>query len=175
MKDFFNLYSHDFVRVAVATPVVRVADPQFNGAATEKLMREAARAKVLLAVFPELGLSAYTCDDLFHQNALLEATESALARLLRTTKNLPLAALVGMPVAVDGALFNCAALICQGRLVGVVPKTYLPMYREFYERRQFTPADTCQRKEIELAGQATAFGNDLIFRCRELPEFVLHV
>src|SRR3954467_2666606 len=175
MKDFFNLYSHDFVRVAVATPVVRVADPQFNGAATEKLMREAARDKALLAVFPELGLSAYTCDDLFHQNALLEASESALARLLRTTKNLPLAALVGLPVAVDGALFNCAALICQGRLVGVVPKTYLPNYREFYERRQFTPGDVPHRREIKLAGQTAPFGNDLLFRLAELQRFVLHV
>jgi NAD+ synthase (glutamine-hydrolysing) len=175
MKDFFNLYSHDFVRVAVATPVVRVADPQFNGAATEKLMREAARDKALLAVFPELGLSAYTCDDLFHQNALLEASESALARLLRTTKNLPLAALVGLPVAVDGALFNCAALICQGRLVGVVPKTYLPNYREFYERRQFTPGDVPHRGQIELAGQTAPFGNDLLFRLAELKRFVLHV
>src|SRR3954467_6176718 len=175
MKDFFNLYSHDFVRVAVATPVVRVADPQFNGAATETLMREAARDKALLAVFPELGLSAYTCDDLFHQNALLEATESALARLLRTTKNLPLAALVGMPVAVDGALFNWAALICQGRLVGVVPKTYLPNYREFYERRQFTPGDVPHRREIKLAGQTAPFGNDLLFRLAELQRFVLHV
>src|SRR3954453_16191501 len=175
MKDFFNLYSHDFVRVAVASPVVRVADPQFNGAATEKLMRDAARAKVLLAVFPELGLSAYTCDDLFHQNALLEATESALARLLRTTKNLPLAALVGMPVAVDGALFNCAALICQGRLVGVVPKTYLPNYREFYERRQFTPGDAALQREITLAGQRAPFGTDLIFRLAESRDFALHV
>src|SRR5947207_6927701 len=175
MKDFFNLYSHDFARVAVATPVVRVADPQFNGAATEKLMREAAREKALLAVFPELGLSAYTCEDLFHQNALLEATESALAGLLRTTRNLPLAALVGMPVAVEGALFNCAALICQGRLLGVVPKTYLPNYREFYERRQFTPGDVPHRREIELAGQMAPFGNDLLFRLAELKSFVLHV
>src|SRR3954471_7980516 len=175
MKDFFNLYSHDFVRLAVATPVVRVGDPEFNGAATEKLMREAARGKALLAVFPELGLSAYTCDDLFHQNALLEATENALAGLLRRTRNLPVAALVGLPFAVDGALFNCAALICQGRLVGVVPKTYLPNYREFYERRQFTPGDVPHRREIELAGQSVPFGTDLLFRPSELKRFVLHV
>src|SRR3954471_13820533 len=174
MKDFFNLYSHDFVRLAVATPVVRVGDPEFNGAATEKLMREAARGKALLAVFPELGLSAYTCDDLFHQNALLEATENALAGLLRRTRNLPVAALVGLPFAVDGALFNCAALICQGRLVGVVPKTYLPNYREFYERRQFTPGDVPHRREIELAGQSVPFGTDLLFRLSELKRFVLH-
>ena len=175
MKDFFNLYRHGFARIAVATPRVRVGDPAHNGEATEALMREAAREKALLAVFPELGLAAYTCDDLFHQQALLEACEAALERLVARTRNLPLAALVGLPVAVDGLLYNCAALICGGRLVGVVPKTYLPNYREFYERRQFTPGEVSQRTEIELAGQKAAFGAGLIFRCNEIREFVLHV
>src|SRR3954468_4500557 len=175
MKDFLNLYRHGFVRMAVATPVVRVGDPAHNAAGTEALMREAARAKAALVVFPELGLTAYTCDDLFHQQTIIDSAADALAGLLQRTRNLPVAALVGLPVAVDGLLYNCAALLCQGRLVGVVPKTYIPNYREFYERRQFTPADTCQRKEIALAGQTTAFGNDLIFRCRDLPQFVLHV
>src|SRR5258706_4710977 len=175
MKDFFNLYRHGFARIAVATPRVRVGDPAHNGEATEALMREAAREKALLAVFPELGLAAYTCDDLFHQQALLEACEAALERLVARTRNLPLAALVGLPVAVDGLLYNCAALICGGRLVGVVPKTYLPNYREFYERRQFTPGEVSQRTEIELAGQKAAFGAALIFRCNEIREFVLHV
>ena len=175
MKDFFNLYRHGFARVAVATPRVRVGDPARNGEATEALMREAAREKALLAVFPELGLAAYTCDDLFHQQALLEACEAALERLIARTRSLPLAALVGLPVAVDGLLYNCAALICRGRLVGVVPKTYLPNYREFYERRQFTPGEVSQRSEIELAGHRAAFGTGLVFRCSEIKEFVLHV
>jgi NAD+ synthase (glutamine-hydrolysing) len=175
MKDFFNLYRHGFARMAVATPRVRVGDPAYNGEATEALMREAAREKALLAVFPELGLAAYTCDDLFHQQALLEASEAALERLIARTRNLPLAALIGLPVAVDGLLYNCAALICRGRLVGVVPKTYLPNYREFYERRQFTPGEVSQRPEIGLAGQRAAFGAGLIFRCNEIPEFVLQV
>src|ERR1043166_2480071 len=135
MKQFFNPYSHGFVRLAVATPLVRVGDPQYNLAATLELMRRAARDKVLLAVFPELGLSAYSCEDLFHQQALIDAAEKALLALLAKSRNLPLAALVGLPVAVDGQLFNCAALIAQGRLIGVVPKSYLPNYREFYERR----------------------------------------
>ena len=175
MKEFFNLYSHDFARVAVATPVVRVGDPRWNGEATEKLMREAAREKALLAVFPELGLAAYTSDDLFHQQALLDGCESALQVLLNKSKKLPLAALVGLPVAVDGLLFNCAALICGGQIVGVVPKTYIPNYREFYEGRQFTPGDVPHRAEIELCGQRVPFGSELLFRCRELPRFVLHV
>ena len=174
MSDFFNLYRHGFARLAVATPVVRVGDPQSNLAATLELMREAAREKAVLAVFPELGLSAYTCDDLFHQQALIEAAEEALRTLLQRTRTLPLAALVGLPVALDGLLYNCAALVCQGRLVGVVPKIYLPNYREFYEGRQFTPGATARQNEIVLAGQKAPFGTDLLFRLRELPKLVLH-
>ena len=173
--DFFNLYRHGFVRVAVATPRVRIGDPRHNADATLELMQQAARDKALLAVFPELGLSAYTCDDLFHQRTLIDAAESALAQLLARTRNLPLAALVGLPVAVDGRLYNCAALVCRGRLVGVVPKTYLPNYREFYEARQFTPGDSSPRTAIALAGQDAAFGTNLLFRLAEMPAFVLHV
>ena len=175
MRDFFNLYRHGFARVAVATPMVRVGDPQYNLVATLELMRHAARERAVLAVFPELGLSAYTCEDLFHQQALVDSAEDALEALLRATRNLPLAALVGLPVAVDGLLYNCAALVYHGRLAGVVPKTYLPNYREFYEARQFTPGDTARAKEIRLAGQTTPFGTDLLFRFSALRGFVLHV
>ena len=173
--DFFNLYRHGFARMAVATPLVRIGDPRHNVDATLELMQQAARDKALLAVFPELGLSAYSCEDLFHQRALLDAAESALAQLLARTRSLPLAALVGLPVAVDGRLYNCAALVCRGRLVGVVPKTYLPNYREFYEARQFTPGDSSPRAAITLAGQDAAFGTNLLFRLAEMPGFVLHV
>ncbi|MGQ0652207.1 MAG: NAD(+) synthase [Betaproteobacteria bacterium] len=175
MKAFFNLYRHGFVRLAVATPLVRVGDPAANGAATLALMREAARRKVSLVVFPELGLSAYSCEDLFHQKALLDGSEAALSGLLRASRNLPVAALVGLPVAIDGLLFNCAALVCRGRLVGVVPKTYLPNYREFYERRQFTPGDAARQSEVALAGQSAPFGTGLLFRAPDAPGFVLHV
>src|SRR6267143_27551 len=173
--DFFNLYRHGFARMAVATPLVRIGDPRRNVDATLELMQQAARDKALLAVFPELGLSAYSCEDLFHQRALLDAAENALALLLARTRKLPLAALVGLPVAVDGRLYNCAALVCRGRLVGVVPKTYLPNYREFYEARQFTPGDSSPRTAITLAGQDAAFGTNLLFRLAEMPSFVLHV
>src|SRR3982751_2573527 len=172
---FFNPYRHAFVRLAVATPLVRVGDPQYNLAATLELMQQAAESKVLLAVFPELGLSAYSCEDLFHQQALLDAAQDALARLLQESKNLPLAALVGLPVALDGCLYNCAALVCRGKLVGVVPKIYLPNYREFYEARQFTPGDAARASEIDLAGQRAPFGPNLVFRHAEQREFVLHV
>src|SRR5258705_4053864 len=138
--EFFNLYRHGFARVALATPLVRIGDPMANAGSTLSLLQHAAKQRAIVAVFPELGLSAYSCEDLFHQQALLRASESALAWLLARSKSLPLAAFVGLPVVADGLLYNCAALICRGRLLGVVPQTYLPNYREFYELRQFTPA-----------------------------------
>src|SRR5687767_7389655 len=167
-SDFFNLYRHGFARVAVATPLVRVGDPRHNLEATLALMREAAREKAVLAVFPELGLSAYTCDDLFHQQSLIAAAEDALAELVARSRALPVAALVGLPVLLDGTLYNCAALVCRGRLAGVVPKSYLPNYREFYEGRHFAPAASALRSEIDLAGQRAAFGANLLFRFSEL-------
>jgi NAD+ synthase (glutamine-hydrolysing) len=172
-EEFFNPYRHGFARVAVATPAVRVGDPQFNFERTLELMRDAARRKALLVVFPELGLSAYSCEDLFHQRALIDGAEAALAALLERSRTLPVAALVGLPVQIDGLLYNCAALVAGGRLVGVVPKTYPPNYREFYELRHFTPGDTATAREIALAGQRTAFGTDLLFRLAALPGFVL--
>ena len=175
MKDFFNPYAHGFVRLGVATPLVRIGDPEYNLAATLDLMRQAAREKVALVVFPELGLSAYSCEDLFHQQALLDSAEDALRRLLAQSRQLKLAALIGLPLALEGRLYNCAALISQGRLIGVVPKTYLPNYREFYEGRQFTPGDAALQREVTLAGQRAPFGTDLIFRLAEQRDFVLHV
>ena len=172
MKDFFNLYRHGFARLALATPTVRIGDPAHNLDATLALMQQAAREKAVLVVFPELGLSAYSCEDLFHQQALIDAAEEALAELLRKSRTLPLAALVGLPVALDGLLYNCAALVSQGRLAGVVPKTYLPNYREFYEGRQFTPGDTALKSEIRLAGQRAPFGAHLLFALS--PKLVVH-
>jgi NAD+ synthase (glutamine-hydrolysing) len=175
MGEFFSLYTHGFARVALATPRVALGDPRANVDATLELMQRAAREKAVLAVFPELGLSAYSLEDLFHQQALLGAAEDALASLLARSRRLPVAALVGLPVTVDGLLYNCAALVCEGRLLGVVPKTYLPNYREFYEGRQFTPGDTCLKSEIRLGGQAAPFGANLLFSFSQLGNFVLHV
>ena len=171
MDDFFNLYRHGYVRVALGTPRVRLGDPRANAEATLALMRQAARRKAIVAVFPELGLSAYSCEDLFHQQVLLDATEASLARLLAKSRDLPVAAFVGLPVAVEGLLYNCAALLCRGRLLGLVPKTYLPNYREFYELRQFTPGPGTVR-EVSFAGQHTLFG-PLIFKSKEQPRLRL--
>jgi NAD+ synthase (glutamine-hydrolysing) len=170
-SEFFNLYRHGFARVALAAPLVRIGDPMANAAATLALMQAAAGQKAVVAVFPELGLSAYSCEDLFHQQALLRASEAALAWLLTRSEKLPIAAFVGLPVAVDGLLYNCAAFICRGQLLGLVPKTYLPNYREFYELRQFTPAGDVF-KQISYAGQSTLFGS-LLFRSKEQPKLVL--
>ncbi len=168
---FFNLYRHGFARVALATPLVRIGDPAANAAATLALMQQAAKRRAVVAVFPELGLSAYSCEDLFHQQALLKASEAALAWLLARSKGLPIAAFVGLPVVADGLLYNCAALICRGELLGLVPKTYLPNYREFYELRQFTPGGDGV-KDIFFDGRTVPFG-PLIFRLKENPRLRL--
>jgi len=171
---FLNPYRHDFARVAVAVPRLRVADPAFNAGETVALLRRAAQEGALLVVFPELGLSAYTCDDLFHQRALLDASEAALLSVAEATRGVPVAAIVGLPLRADHRLFNCAAVVAGGKVQGVVPKTYLPNYGEFYEARQFNGADEALAKEIRLAGVAVAFGNDLLFQVANLPLLKFH-
>jgi len=173
-RRFDSLYTHGFARVAVCLPAVRVADPESNATATLELARRASAEHAALAVFPELGLSAYTNDDLFHQDALLEAVERALERLLRESAKLPALLLVGAPLRRAGRLFNCAVACHHGRVLGVVPKTWLPNYREFYEKRQFSSGRDAAVTEIELAGARVPFGSDLLFRAAGLPGLVVH-
>jgi NAD+ synthase (glutamine-hydrolysing) len=172
---FFNLYSHDFARVAVAIPRCRVADPAFNAEQTLALARQAAEQRAALVAFPELGLSAYTCDDLFHQGALLDACEDALATVVAASASIPVAMVVGLPLRVNHQLFNCAAVVAGGRLLGLVPKSYLPNYGEFYEARQFSSADYAPVDQIEWRGQAVPFGPNLVFEIEDLPLFRFHV
>jgi NAD+ synthase (glutamine-hydrolysing) len=173
---FFNLYNHNFVRAAVAIPEVRVADPEFNATQTAALISQAADARAVLVVLPELGLSAYSCEDLFHQQALLDAAAAALGKVLDATRHLPIVAVVGVPLQVDSLLYNCAAVISRGRILGVAPKTYLPNYREFYELRQFTPGDYATRETIDLCGQPDVpFGTRLLFQVEEQPLFTFFV
>ncbi len=172
---FFNLYHHHFVRIAAAVPQLRVADTVFNAAQTLAMWREAEARRVVLTVFPELGLSAYSCDDLFHQQALLDACRQALAELLQASRSLRSIGVVGVPLRLDGLLYNCAAVLHRGRVVGVLPKTYLPNYREFYERRQFTPGGVAVRDTVSLAGQdGIPFGRHLLFRARSQPLLTFH-
>lgn len=173
--EFFDLYQQGFARVAVAVPRCRVADPAFNAGQTVALLHEAARAGAALVAFPELGLSAYTCDDLFHQRALLDACEAALAQVLAASESCAAVAVVGLPLRVDCSLFNCAAVLQRGKLLGVVPKTYLPNYGEFYEARQFNPADHAQSRSIRLCGQDAPLGAELLFEALDQRDLKFHV
>jgi NAD+ synthase (glutamine-hydrolysing) len=172
---FFNLYRHNFARVAVCVPEVRVADPAYNAARTVELLEEAAERRAVLALFPELGLSSYSCDDLFHQQALLDGVIGALGAVIDASRRIPTVAVVGAPLAIDGLLYNCAVVVHRGRILGVTPKTYLPNYREFYELRQFTPGDVCLRAGVDLAGQRDVpFGWRLVFRASNQPLLAFH-
>ncbi|MEE9939347.1 MAG: NAD(+) synthase [Achromobacter xylosoxidans] len=172
---FFNLYSHGFARVAVGVPECKVADPAFNAAQTIALAQQAAQGGAVLVAFPELGLSAYTCDDLFHQKALLDACEAALDQVARATAELDIAVIVGAPLRVAHQLYNCAVVIAGGRILGVVPKSFLPNYSEFYEARQFSAADCAVATEIRLLDQTVPFGPELLFQMEKLPLFQFHV
>ena len=174
-RNFWNLYNHDFVRVAIAVPRCKVADPAFNADQTLQLAQQAHDRSAAVVLFPELGLSAYSCDDLFHQSALLDGCEQALARLLEASQDLSPVLVVGLPVRLQARLFNCAAVLHRGRLLGVVPKTYLPNYGEFYEARQFASGDDASVTQLRLAGQDAPFGAQLIFRADDLPGVALHI
>jgi NAD+ synthase (glutamine-hydrolysing) len=174
-NNFLNLYSHDFARVAVAGPRCRVADPEFNLTETLALATRAQQAGAALVAFPELGLSAYTCDDLFHQRALLDACEAALEKIVAASKSLSIVMIVGAPLRVDHQLFNCAVVIANGRIQGVVPKSYLPNYGEFYEARQFSAADNASSRQVDLLGETVPFGSALLFEIANLPRFRFHV
>jgi NAD+ synthase (glutamine-hydrolysing) len=172
---FHSIYAHGFVRVAVCVPSVRVADPEHNGERTLALARRASDAGAAVALFPELGISAYSNEDLFHQHALLDATASVLGEIVAQSREFCPVLLVGAPLSFGGKLFNCAVAIYRGRVLGVVPKSYLPNYREFYERRQFTPARDGVAREVSLLGERVPFGPDLIFEAANARDFGLHV
>ena len=161
-----------FIKVAAATPEIRLADCKFNG---EQIVRaiEAAQAQgAKVLVFPELCLTGYTCGDLFLQDLLLRAAEEALQSVMKQTADKDILCLVGLPLRRESRLYNCAAVFCRGELLGVVPKRNIPNYSEFYELRHFSPAGD-GIEWITLAGQEVPFGQNLLFCCRELPEFVV--
>jgi len=164
------------VRVAAASPRLRVADCATNAQHILDLMAQAEREGVSLLVFPELCLTGYTCGDLFQQQALQQAALAALAQV-RDATNAQFSgiAIVGLPLAVQGQLFNTAAVLCCGRILGVVPKSFLPNYKEFYERRWFAPALASPRQEIELLGQSVPCGHDLLFHAEDWDTFTFGV
>ena len=174
-NQFLDIYSHGFARVAVGVPRCRVADPAYNALETIELARQAAANGAVLIALPELGLSAYSCDDLFHQEALLAACRTALADIAAASAGLSIALVVGLPLRVEHQLFNCAAVVANGRVQGVVPKTYLPNYGEFYEARQFSPAANTQATRVVLDGQSVPFGAGLLFELNDVPLCRFHV
>ena len=163
-----------FLKAAALSPALRVADCAYNVRQITDALRKAAARGVKLAVFPEFCLTGYTCGDLFLQRTLQTGALDALSTLLDETKALDVVTLVGLPLLVHGKLYNCAAVLCHGRILGLVPKTYLPNYGEFYEKRQFTPGST-EVELVEVCGQQVPFGTSLLFRCRQMPSFVLGV
>lgn len=171
---FFSPYRHGFVRVAVGVPAVEVANPAHNAERIVRLAQRASEQKAALVLFTELGLSAYTCDDLFHQDALLDATLAGLQTVVEASRELTPVLLVGAPLRFDARLFNCAVAIYRGQILGVVPKSYLPNYREFYEERYFAAARESLADTVSLLGQTVPFGTNLLFEAETLPGFVFH-
>jgi NAD+ synthase (glutamine-hydrolysing) len=171
---FQALHTHGYVRVGACTPLGSVGDPAFNAAATIALARQGHDAGADLLVFPELNLSSYAIDDLHLQDALLAATEAALAQVAAETAELSPLLLVGAALRRNGRVYNCAVALSRGRILGVVPKSYLPNYREYYEKRWFAPGVGLIGLQIDVAGQAAPFGTDLFFAASDLPDFIVH-
>lgn len=158
------MQNYGFIKVAAAIPALKVAACAYNAQEMEKLIRQAAGAGVRVVVFPELSLTGYTCGDLFLQPALIRAAEAALADLLQRTAAEDIVFIAGCPVAAGSALLNAAVVCYQGKICGVVPKTCLPNYKEFYEKRWFVSAEDWQGGEVTLCGQCVRAGADLLFR-----------
>ncbi|MCB0994914.1 MAG: NAD(+) synthase [Acidimicrobiales bacterium] len=174
MLPFDSLYAHGFARVAVGLPAVTVADPARNADATIDLLRQAHDRNAAIAVFPELGLSGYTNQDLFHQQALTDAALDALAAVAEATLELRPVTVVGLPLWVGHQLFNTAAVLHRGRVLGVVPKSYLPNYREFYEKRHFSAARQAAVDTVRVLGEDVPFGADLLFSATDVDHLVIH-
>ncbi len=172
---FANIHTHGFVRIACAAPHLRVADPAFNVTETLALLRKADAQGASVALFPELGLSAYAIDDLLQQNALLDGVLAALGTLVEASASLRIVAVVGAPLRVEGRLYNCAVAINRGRILAAVPKTYLPNYREFYERRQFASGERTAATSVRLCGQDVPFGTDILLKASDIADLTIHM
>lgn len=172
---FYSLYTHDMARVAVAVPHVRVADPAFNAARTIAMAKQAADKGAVLVLFPELGLSAYSNDDLHQQDVILNGTLDALHAVLKASEQISAVLIVGAGLRFSGSLYNCAVAVHQGRILGLSPKLYLPNYREFYEKRQFSSGRDATFDHVYLLGQRCEFGSDLIFQATNVSNFAFHM
>src|ERR1700748_1497769 len=172
--DFYNAYSQGFARVAACTHHASIGDPAANANSVLRLARQCHDDAVALAVFPELTLSGYSIEDILLQDALLDAVEEALVEVVAASVVLLPVLVVGAPLRHGHRIYNTAVVIHRGRVLGVVPKSYLPTYREFYERRQVAAGDTVHGA-IRMGEADVPFGPDLLFTATDLPGFVLHV
>lgn len=174
---FYHAHSHGFVRIATSTPQVRTADVAFNRDAILAQARRAQDARVDLVVYSELCVSSYAIDDLHLQGALLDAVERAVGEIVSASASLSPVLLIGAPLRRNGKLFNCALVIAGGALLGVIPKSFLPNYREYYEKRWFAHGRNVRGagQEIAVAGHTVPFGTDLIFAADNLPGLRLFV
>jgi NAD+ synthase (glutamine-hydrolysing) len=175
MSAFFSPYRHGFVRLAACVPQVAIAEPARNADQTLDLVAAADKAGVALMVFPELNLSAYAIDDLLFQDAVLDAVAAQVDRLIAASTQMSPVFVVGAPLRARGRLYNCALAIHRAQLLGVVPKVFLPNYREFYERRHFTSGEAVRGAVIAVAGHEAPFGIDLLFEARGGNGFTFHV
>ena len=171
---FLSIHSHGLIRVGACTPVATVGDPMANAEAVIALARDGHKAHADLLVFPELNISSYAIDDLHLQDALQAATGEALSAVVAASARLRPVLLVGAALPRNGRLYNCAVVIARGRVLGVVPKIFLPNYREYYEKRWFASGAGMTGLEIEVAGQTAPFGTDLIFAANDLTDFTFH-
>lgn len=171
---FFNPYTHGFARVAAGVPRQHLCQPRRNAEDTIALARLAADRGAVCIVFPELGLTGYTADDLFHQTTLLREAERALETVLRASLTIDTIIAVGLPLRREGAVWNCAALCWHGEVLCIVPKTYLPTYREFYEKRYFASATQATFSSVTVAGATVPFGTDIIVDVPAIADFRLH-
>lgn len=164
------LKEQGFVRVGAVVPKLKVADTEFNCNEIIKQIEVASNNKIQIAVFPELCVTGYTCQDLFEQDTLLEEAEKALNKILDYTNNLDIICIIGMPIKAENQLFNTAVVIQKGKILGIVPKTFIPNYGEFYEKRWFASSKNANKKEIEILDQKVPFGIDLLFKDKENNE-----
>src|SRR5665647_1665986 len=160
----FNAQKMGYIRAGTAVPKIQIANPQANVVEIIHLVERAAQDLVKVLVFPELCLTGYTCADLFHQRLLLDQAQEALQRLLEATREIDMLIVVGIPVESDNQLFNCAAVLHEGHILGVIPKTFIPNYSEFYEKRWFASAINRISNKVKLCGVEVPFNENLLFK-----------
>lgn len=174
MSAFTNIYRHGFARIAAFAPEVHLAEPLANAETLIGLVRQAHERHAAVCLFPELGITGYSIDDLHHQTAMLDAAEQAATRIIEASEGLRPLILFGCALRSAGQLFNCALAVQNGQLLGVIPKSYLPNYREFYEKRWFSDASSVIEDTIEVGGHIAPFGTDLLFEALDLPGLIVH-